>query len=68
MVSFPKPSLPEGFGWDLESPVALHLLQQRTSGDAIRFRILESVSRTPQPQAAPGDPAVERVLKAEPST
>jgi hypothetical protein len=37
------------------------------SVDAIGFRILESISRAPQPVAAPDEPGVERVLKAEAS-
>jgi D-alanyl-D-alanine-carboxypeptidase/D-alanyl-D-alanine-endopeptidase len=37
------------------------------SVDAIGFRILESISRAPQPTAAPDEPGVERVLKAEAS-
>jgi D-alanyl-D-alanine-carboxypeptidase/D-alanyl-D-alanine-endopeptidase len=37
------------------------------SVDAIGFRILESISREPQPAAAPDQPGVERVLEAEAS-
>jgi D-alanyl-D-alanine-carboxypeptidase/D-alanyl-D-alanine-endopeptidase len=37
------------------------------SVDAIGFRILESLSRVPQPQAAPAEPGVEHALKAQAS-
>jgi serine-type D-Ala-D-Ala carboxypeptidase/endopeptidase len=38
------------------------------SVDAIGFRILESISRAPQPAAEPNEPGVERVLEPDTST
>jgi serine-type D-Ala-D-Ala carboxypeptidase/endopeptidase len=55
-----------GFVPDTGAGVAV-LSNSARSVDAIGFRILESISRVPQPAATPGEPRVRRVFEAETS-